>query len=106
MEDGLATQIMLRADLLVATMHAFFSVLLLDVYRFHSPLLIKAKLLNSLPKQIRYSAATEEGVHIFYVRLRVCAVIHKTLTEEERREDLRSCIDKEINTQLSGSCFL
>lgn len=35
--------IILGADLLVSTMHAFSSVLLLDVYHFHSPLLIKTK---------------------------------------------------------------
>lgn len=43
MEGRLAARIMLRADLLVPTMHAFSSVLPLDVYHLHSPLLIKVK---------------------------------------------------------------
>lgn len=67
MEGGFALQIMLHADLLVTTMHAFSSVLRLGV--LHRQL--KQSYTNSLLKWIRHSAERDKGVHI-HLCLSVC----------------------------------
>lgn len=70
MEGGFAIQIMFHADLLVTTMHAFSSVLLLGVLLLQ----LKQSYTNSLLKQIRHSAEIDKGVHICYDS--VCVHVH------------------------------
>lgn len=63
----LAIQIMLHADLLVYTMHAFCSVLFFNVYHLHFQPLIETMPHQFLfaPKQTRYPAGIGESVHVY-----------------------------------------
>lgn len=62
----LAIKIMFHADLSVHTMHAFFSVLISDVYHLHSELLTTTvpHQLSFAPLQTRYPSGLEENVHM------------------------------------------
>lgn len=103
----LAIEIIFHTDLLVHTMHAFFSVLLSDVYHMHSQPLFKTmpyQLLFAL-KQTRYPAGIEEKCsyvcQCLIMRLCVNAVIHLfVIAEVEEFEQLHSSYRDNLHRQV------